>query len=113
MIDDGRAAEAGDLRVRLEVLAWTAARHGNDDLAAHLFGAVEAAWDAVGASGPRIDLRHYDQARAAVRSRLGEAHYGVAWEEGYRLSPEQVVSRLTTTSRRSCRDCEALRLAQP
>jgi hypothetical protein len=59
MIHDGRAPDLADLRVRLEVLAWTAARHGNDALAAHLFGAVQAAWDAMGAAyrfvplGPR------------------------------------------------------------
>ena len=55
MMHTGRAPEAGDPRVHLEVLAWRTARHGHDDLAAHLFGVVVAAHDAVGTSRPLID----------------------------------------------------------
>lgn len=73
----------GNLRVRVEVLAWRAARQGHDDLAAHLFGAGEAARKAAGAARPLIDPGQYEQVCAMVRRRLGVAPYGAAWEEGY------------------------------
>jgi DNA-binding CsgD family transcriptional regulator len=90
------AAEMGDKANAahcLEGLAGLIAERGESARAARLFGASEALLEAAGA--PRyvqVQARAlYERAVDALRSRLGEEAFGVAWAEGKAMPLEQAV----------------------
>ena len=92
------APAAGDVRIRLEVLAWMAGMQGKAEAAARLFGAVEALHEAGSTSLPLIGVAEYRHARSAAQAQLGEARFRAAWMAGRELGPEQVMRCVTDDS---------------
>jgi hypothetical protein len=96
----GRAVPvATDIRIHLEVLAWRAGLHGNAQVAARLFGAVEGMSGMTATWEPLIGAE-YDRSRSAVRSDLGDRRFEESWWEGRRLSPEQALAYASGMSER-------------
>ncbi len=90
------AVEVGDranVAYCLEGLAGLIGRHGEPERAARLYGASEAALEAVGAPlyVHAQDRALYESEIEALRSRLGEAAWKAAWNEGRTISSEQAI----------------------
>jgi len=62
-----------------------------DERAARLFGAVEAAAETLDLKMDDLDHMTYDPLIAAVRDRLGEADFSAAWAEGRKMTLEQAL----------------------
>ncbi|GAB3002299.1 transcriptional regulator [Mycobacterium bourgelatii] len=96
------AHEALDLTARLkgyllvplalDCLATVAAEYGNDQLAARLFGAADAARRQMGVVRFKV-LDADDEARVtALRDTLGDNDFDTAWAEGAALSIEEAIA---------------------
>jgi hypothetical protein len=79
----------GTARV-LEGLAGAALVAGEPERAAVLFGAAEGARRSVGAAVWIPDMFTHERTKNAIREALGSDAYESLWEEGTRLSPEEV-----------------------
>jgi predicted ATPase/class 3 adenylate cyclase/DNA-binding CsgD family transcriptional regulator len=89
------ARESGDtltLLPGLEGLAAAVAAQGNPVWAAHLWGAVEALREVIGAPLPMVERVSYQWAVTSSRTQLGEHAFAAAWAEGRTLSPEQALT---------------------
>jgi hypothetical protein len=87
---------ATDVRIRLEVLAWRAGLRGDAQVAARLFGAVEAIPGATRTWEPLFGAE-FGRSRSAVRAELGERRFTKAWSEGRHLSPEHALAYTSDT----------------
>jgi len=72
--------------------AGVAALAGQDERAARLFGAVEAAAQRLALKMDDLDRMTYDPMIAAVRGRLGEASFNAAWAAGRAMTLEQALA---------------------
>ena len=75
----------------LDALAAVCGQRGYVGRAARLWGAAEALREASGFSQPPDDKRVLEPFLKAARSRLDEAAFQVAWEEGRAMTEEQAV----------------------
>jgi predicted ATPase/DNA-binding CsgD family transcriptional regulator len=76
----------------LEGLAWVAASTERLERAAMLSGAVAFLWQELGIEPVPLWRVHRDACEATAREGLGEARYGVCWENGFGLGWEHVVA---------------------
>jgi predicted ATPase/class 3 adenylate cyclase len=72
-------------------LAGAAGIERQDQRAARLFGAVEAAVERLNIKFEEFDHRAYDPIITAVRARLAETDFKSAWAEGRQLTLEQAI----------------------
>ena len=77
--------------VALAGLAGVEAIAGNQELAARLFGATEAAYESLDMEMSTAEHMIYDPIKAAVREQLGEAPFNAAWVEGRKMTLKQAV----------------------
>jgi len=75
-----------------EILAAAVAAQGNHAWAAHLWGAVEALREAIGAPLPLVERAPYHRVVASSRTQFGEKDFDTAWAEGRTMSPEQALA---------------------
>jgi non-specific serine/threonine protein kinase len=75
----------------LDALAGVCGQRGYIGRAARLWGAAEALREASGFSQPPDDKRVLEPFLEAARSRLDEADFQAAWEEGRAMTEEQVI----------------------
>ncbi|MFF0492133.1 ATP-binding protein [Nocardia sp. NPDC004068] len=73
----------------LETLAWCAARRGESERAATLFGAAATAWDLLGADPAAIMPRPHGRFRELATTALGAHGFGEAHAAGRALSRER------------------------
>ncbi|MGV9675532.1 ATP-binding protein [Nocardia sp. NPDC003482] len=73
----------------LETLAWCAARRGESERAATLFGAAATAWDLLGADPAAIMPRPHGRFRELATTALGADAFGEAHAAGRALSRER------------------------
>jgi predicted ATPase/class 3 adenylate cyclase len=88
------AAEIGDqvgVAVGLEGVAAVAIAAGEPAGGARLLGAAEALRAALGSKIPPDDLPDYEQATAAARSQLGDAHFAETWQAGGALTSDEAI----------------------
>ncbi|MFQ5796796.1 MAG: BTAD domain-containing putative transcriptional regulator, partial [Candidatus Bipolaricaulia bacterium] len=77
----------------LEGLAGVAGANGQPERAARLFGAAEALREAIGFPlPPSYRADYYDRNVAAVRTKLGEEAFAMAWAEGRAMTLEQAIA---------------------
>ena len=76
----------------LEGLARLASAEEQPDRAARLFGAAEALRNAIGAALPPAARAEHERHAAAIRSRLGEESFTIAWAEGRAMTLDQLVT---------------------
>lgn len=76
----------------LEVLAGISGEQGFEMRAAQLWGAAEALREAIGIPQPHDEKRVLEPFLEAARSRLDEATFRAAWEEGRVLTEEQAIA---------------------
>jgi predicted ATPase/DNA-binding CsgD family transcriptional regulator len=76
----------------LEAVAAAAARLGEPDRAARLWGAAAALRDVLGAPIPPPDRARHDEVLAGVRARLGEDAFAATVGAGRALTPEQAAA---------------------
>jgi non-specific serine/threonine protein kinase len=76
----------------LEAVAAAAARLGEAEPAARLWGAAAALRDVLGAAIPPPDRVRVDAEATAARDRLGEAIFAAALENGRALTPEEAAA---------------------
>jgi hypothetical protein len=72
-------------------LAGVAGVAGQDERAARLFGATEAAAERLNLKMDDLYHKAYDPIIAAVRGRLGETDFNAAWAEGRGMTLEQAL----------------------
>jgi len=77
---------------RLEGFAGLAAKEGQPERAARLFGAAKAMLDAFSAHLDPIDRLGYDKNVTSIREQLGDAAFGKAWAEGRAMTMEQAIA---------------------
>lgn len=82
----------------LEAMATVAARLGDGERSARLWGSAEALREAIGAPIPPADLTRYQEGLAALRSRLGETAFGAAWKSGRSLELDEAITEATAVS---------------
>ena len=75
----------------LDGLAATAADRGQVERAVRLWGAIGARRRAIAAPRPHSDQGAYERRLASARSRLGEARFRQAWQEGQTMKLDQAV----------------------
>lgn len=75
----------------LAALAQVAASKGEDALAARLFGAADARFEAQEARLSPADREDYDRARGEVREKLGESAWHTEWGAGNVMKVEEAV----------------------
>ena len=76
----------------LERCAGLAARQGQPERGARLFGAAEALRTALGAPLPPAERAAYEHDVAADRTQLDAATFAAAWAEGRALPLEQAIA---------------------
>jgi predicted ATPase/DNA-binding CsgD family transcriptional regulator len=76
----------------LTELAGAIGALGQPKQATRLLGASESALERLGAFHQPNDKREIDDIMAAIRAKLDEATFQLAWDEGYELSLEQAVT---------------------
>jgi predicted ATPase/DNA-binding CsgD family transcriptional regulator len=76
----------------LEGQAAVVGTRGQPVLAARLFGAAEALWEAIGASLPPIEQAVFEPHVAAARTGLGSSIFDTVWAEGRAMTPEQALA---------------------
>jgi predicted ATPase/DNA-binding CsgD family transcriptional regulator len=89
--------ELGDrwfLAVSLDGLAGVVAAEGQFVRAARLLGTAEALLEVIGAPLPLHCRPAHERTLAALRARLDEETFAVAWAEGRSMTPEQTVAAL-------------------
>jgi DNA-binding CsgD family transcriptional regulator/tetratricopeptide (TPR) repeat protein len=89
--------ELGDrwfLAVSLDGLAGVIAAEGQFVRAARLLGTAEALLEVIGAPLPLHCRPAHERTLAALRARLDEETFAVAWAEGRYMTPEQAVAAL-------------------
>jgi non-specific serine/threonine protein kinase len=80
-----------------KLLGLTAARRGQSNLVAHLFGAADQLEQVTGSPWPRMFQAEYEQATANVRARLGDAAFEQAWAEGRHMPTEELANSILST----------------
>ncbi len=85
----------------LEAVAATAARLGEPDRAARLWGAAAALREVIGAPVPPPDRAGHDEAVAGVRALLGDDAFAAAVAAGRALAPEEAAAAAATVGDRS------------
>jgi non-specific serine/threonine protein kinase len=80
-----------------KLLGLTAARRGQSNLVALLFGAADQLEQVTGSPWPRMFQAEYEQAIANVRARLGDGAFAQAWAEGRRLPAEELANSILST----------------
>jgi glycine/D-amino acid oxidase-like deaminating enzyme len=73
-------------------LAGVAARQGNAERAARLFGAAEELNEAIQDPPPPAQRREIEQNMATAQSQLEAARWEAAWAEGRAMTLEQAVA---------------------
>src|SRR5207248_10895734 len=73
-------------------LADVAGVQGQHEVAVQLFAAAEALFNALGARLHPVDHAAYDRNLAAVRTRLDEATFTLAWTQGQQMTWEQILA---------------------
>jgi len=89
------ARKAGDrvnIAFGLEGLGTAVAAQGKHVWAARLLGAAEALRQAIGAPLPPVERPSYESAVATTRDHLGEQAFIAAWNEGRKMTLEQVLA---------------------
>lgn len=89
--------ELGDrwfLAVSLDGLAGVISAEGQPDRATRLLGTSEALFESIGAPLPPHCRPAHERTLAALRARLDEETFAVAWAEGRSMTPEQAVAAL-------------------
>ena len=81
-----------DIAENLEALAEVAGERGEVRRAARLWGAADALRQTAGALWLAFELRVHEPYLAAARSRMDEASWTEAWEEGRAMTLEEAVS---------------------
>jgi hypothetical protein len=76
----------------METLAEVMATAGDDERAAHLFGAAETLREAVGAPVLAFYRADYERALVMARTRLGEQRFESCWTRGRGLSADEAVA---------------------
>ncbi len=87
------ARKAGDKLIiasGLEGLARVVVVQGEYERAVRFWGVAEALREAIGAPLPAVERPAYDRAVEAARERLGEEAFAVTWDEGCKLTVENV-----------------------
>jgi hypothetical protein len=87
--------EMGDQRGLAECLTGLACvlgSGGQAELAARLFGAAEAAFEALGTSPSPHNRADSDRGVAATRASTDEALFAAAWAEGRAMDPTQAIA---------------------
>lgn len=79
----------------LDGLAAVAVAERSPEQAAQLFGAAEALRTAIGVPVPPVRRAAYERAVKAARRQLDAAVFSAKWEEGRRMSPEQIINTFT------------------
>ena len=83
----------------IEVLGWLAAGSGEAERAAHLMGAAEAQWQALGVSlSDSHGAGHRREAEAQALAALGAAAYRRAWDAGRAMSREAALALAAGTT---------------
>lgn len=82
----------------VEGFAGLAAAHGDDQRAAFLLGAADAARRAAGAPMPRGERRDLDRIETVVRTRIGDSVFEQAFSRGGRAGIDGLISGLAATS---------------
>ncbi len=83
----------GTIAYALVGLASIAVEERDPIRAAHLFGAAEAAREAVAAPLPASAREQYERSVAQTRTALGEAQFAEAWSEGRRMPLEKAIEK--------------------
>jgi len=78
--------------VSLDTLAAVSGERGEVRRAARLWGAAEALREAIGIPQPSEDKRMLEPFLEGARSRLDEAAFQAAWEEGRTMTEEQAIA---------------------
>ncbi len=76
----------------LEGLASVVASQGEQTWAARLWGAAESLREAIWSPLAPVERASYEQAVAATHAQLGEAAFAIAWAQGRKMTPEQVLA---------------------
>jgi non-specific serine/threonine protein kinase len=76
----------------LEAVAAAAARLGEAERAARLWGAAAALRDVLGAPAPPPDRARVESEAAAARARLGDAAFAAALDAGRMLAPDDAIA---------------------
>ena len=76
----------------LEALAWAAGSLGRSERAGRLFGAAEALREDIGDPVPACERDDHERAVAAVRARMGEEPFAVAWTLGRTMHVERAAA---------------------
>jgi hypothetical protein len=76
----------------METLAEVMTAAGDEERAAHLFGAAETLREAVGAPVLAFYRADYEQALVRARTRLGNQRFESCWTWGRGLSPDEAVA---------------------
>jgi predicted ATPase/DNA-binding CsgD family transcriptional regulator len=74
-----------------EVLAHLEVARGHDERAATLLGGADATWQTISWRHTVSNQREYDQVRADLRARLGQARYDRAYGAGHAMDRSEVV----------------------
>ena len=97
---EGLMAERGfddpiGICLMVEALGWVDARRGRNDRAAILLGAAASQWRRIGsdiaALGPQLTA-HHTECATVVRQRLGARAETRLFDEGSRMSPQEIVA---------------------
>jgi len=100
----GRAAHREALSLRRQIqsresmaeslsgFAELAVAEGDADRAVRLYGAAKSLHDSVGAPLAESERAEHDRELTALRIRLGDNAFDIAWREGGAMTPEQAVS---------------------
>jgi hypothetical protein len=73
-------------------LAVLACERGEFSRGARLYGGIAALRDAIGAPLAPVDRLRYEEAVTATHAALSEEQFRIAWDAGYSLPPERVLS---------------------
>jgi predicted ATPase/DNA-binding CsgD family transcriptional regulator len=95
IVPSQESGDRGNIAHILEALGMVAGARGEALRAARLLGASEALISAIGLRGHpyyRPDRALYERVRAEVRTRLGEAAFETALDEGWNMPTEQAVA---------------------
>jgi len=90
-----KARKIGDrfvMAAALEGIGGIVMWQGEPARAVRIWGTAQALREAIGTPRFPVEQPFYEATIAAARTRLGEAHFQTAWQQGLDLTPEQALS---------------------